>query len=170
MIVLYHGTNVEFHAPDVDAGRSGMDFGKGFYLTPNLESAKFMAKRVKRLKNAGEEIVLKFAFDEKAAAGSGIKAKMFPRIDLEWMHFIIANRNCVWSAVDHNLDRRYDFVHGYVADDKLVNLLHELKRGTMSEEYVLKRLQEVEHQTMQYSIHSQDVADKFLRFVEAIHV
>ena len=83
MIVLYHGTNVEFHAPDVDAGRSGMDFGKGFYLTPNLESAKFMAKRVKRLKNAGEEIVLKFAFDEKAAAGSGIKAKMFPRIDLE---------------------------------------------------------------------------------------
>ena len=28
MIVLYHGTNVEFHAPDVDAGRSGMDFGR----------------------------------------------------------------------------------------------------------------------------------------------
>ena len=73
MIVLYHGTNVEFHAPDVDAGRSGMDFGKGFYLTPNLESAKFMAKRVKRLKTAGEEIVLKFAFDEKAAAESGIR-------------------------------------------------------------------------------------------------
>ena len=170
MIVLYHGTNVEFHAPDVDAGRSGMDFGKGFYLTPNLESARFMAKRVRRLKTVGEEIVLKFAFDEKAAEESGIKTKMFPRIDLEWMHFIIANRDSVWSAVDHNLDRRYDFVHGYVADDKLVNLLHELKRGTMSEEYVLRRLQEVEHQTMQYSIHSQDVADKFLKFVEAIHV
>ena len=98
MIVLYHGTNVEFHVPDVDAGRNGMDFGKGFYLTPNLESAKFMAKRVKRLKTAGEEIVLKFAFDEKAAAESGIKAKMFPRIDLEWMHFIIANRDNVGST------------------------------------------------------------------------
>ena len=57
-----------------------------------------------------------------------------------------------------------------MADDKLVNLLHELRRGTMTEEYVLKRLQEVEHQTMQYSIHSQDVADRFLKFVEAIHV
>ncbi len=170
MIVLYHGTNVEFHTPDVDAGRSGMDFGKGVYLTPNIGSAKFMAKRVKRLKVVGEEIVLKFAFDERAAAEAGIRVKMFPRVDLDWMHFIVANRDSVWSAADHNLDRRYDLVHGYVADDKLVNLLHELRRGTMTEEYVLKRLQEVDHQTMQYSIHSQDVADRFLKFMEAIHV
>lgn len=170
MIILYHGTNVSFERPDVNAGRLGMDFGRGFYLTPNLESARFMAKRVRRLVGFGEEIVLKFAYDEVAARAAGVRERMFPRIDIDWMRFIVANRDRLSDAVDHNLDCRYDLVHGYVADDRLVNLLHELRRGTMSEEYVLQRLQEVEHQTMQYSFHSQDVVDRFLSRLEVLHV
>ena len=170
MIYLYHGTNVLFDRPDVNAGRPGMDFGRGFYLTPSFESAKFMAKRVKRLRGFGEELVLKFSFDESAARAAGVREKVFPQINLDWMRFIVANRDKLTDSSDHNLDRRYDLVHGYVADDRLVNLLHELSRGTMTEEYVLKRLQDVEHQTMQYSFHSQDIVDKFLLRMEVIHV
>ena len=43
MIHLFHGTNVVFNAIDPLKGRRGTDFGQGFYLTPNLESAKRMA-------------------------------------------------------------------------------------------------------------------------------
>ena len=168
MTALYHGTNVRFEMPDVDAGRDGMDFGKGFYLTPSIDTAKKQADRVVAYAG-GSPVILAFEFDEDLARRDGV-VRDYPLLDRTWVHFVMANRLGDESAADHNLDRRYDFVHGYVADDKLVNLLHELKRGTMSEEYVLRRLQEVEHQTMQYSIHSQDVADRFLKFVEAIHV
>ena len=46
MIHLFHGTNVVFDAIDPLKGRRGTDFGQGFYLTPNQESAKRMAQRV----------------------------------------------------------------------------------------------------------------------------
>ena len=49
MTVLYHGTNVRFEMPDVDAGREGMDFGKGFYLTDIRQQAEEMA--IRRTKN-----------------------------------------------------------------------------------------------------------------------
>ena len=50
MITLYHGSNMAFSVPDLSAGRQGMDFGKGFYLTPNSGTAQKMAERGRGVK------------------------------------------------------------------------------------------------------------------------
>ena len=50
MITLYHGSNTAFSVPDLSVGRQGMDFGKGFYLTPNSGTAQKMAERVTRIR------------------------------------------------------------------------------------------------------------------------
>ena len=42
---LYHGTDAFFERPDLSMCRPFKDFGKGFYLTPDLAVAKRMAER-----------------------------------------------------------------------------------------------------------------------------
>ena len=40
---LYHGTNTDIEHIDFTISKVGKDFGVGFYLTPDLESAKRQA-------------------------------------------------------------------------------------------------------------------------------
>lgn len=44
-MILYHGTNVFFTEIDLAKSNPYKDFGKGFYLTPELYEAEDMAKR-----------------------------------------------------------------------------------------------------------------------------
>ncbi len=37
---LYHGSNCQIEAIDLNRGKTAKDFGKGFYLSPSLENAK----------------------------------------------------------------------------------------------------------------------------------
>ena len=46
MIKLYHGSNVKIEQIDLGRGHKGKDFGKGFYLSENVEQAAAMAKVV----------------------------------------------------------------------------------------------------------------------------
>jgi len=41
---LYHGSNVEVIKPKIIENNRALDFGKGFYLTTDLEQAKRWAK------------------------------------------------------------------------------------------------------------------------------
>ena len=46
MITLYHGSNCDVRKPIPSKGRRGTDFGRGFYLTPDMDSARSMASLV----------------------------------------------------------------------------------------------------------------------------
>ena len=46
---LYHGTNADIGAIDLNRGLRHKDFGKGFYLTPDLTTAIRMAQKKTRL-------------------------------------------------------------------------------------------------------------------------
>ena len=60
---LYHGSNCAFKEIDLSACRPNKDFGKGFYLTPDLTGAEKMARRtVKRY--GGRPSVMTFEFDK----------------------------------------------------------------------------------------------------------
>ena len=43
MVTLYHGTTVPFETPELSKSRRGMDFGSGFYATPN-RALSFLGK------------------------------------------------------------------------------------------------------------------------------
>ena len=55
-MILYHGTNECFEEIDLSRGSKYKDFGQGFYLTPDLSTAKRMAK--KRIANDGVAYLL----------------------------------------------------------------------------------------------------------------
>ena len=169
MIYLYHGTDTEIIVPLHDKGRKGTDFGQGFYLTPNLESAVNMAHRVARRKNSPESVVMCYALDENQLVSSGLRIRSFLNIEPEWLRFVVANRYFQQDASDHNLDKRWDIVHGFIADDRIVRLLDALVKGSATEEDVLKALRTAQFKSVQYSFHS-ETAIYLLKKMEVKHV
>jgi len=169
VIYLYHGTDRDFDAPDPGKGREGTDFGQGFYLTPNLASATNMAKRVARRKNSDSSIVICYALDEQAMVSTGLKVRGFANIEPEWLRFVVANRYFQHDAADHNLDKRWDVVHGFIADDRIVKLLDGLVKGISTEDEVIQALIDSQFKSIQYSFHTA-TAVSLLKKVEVKHV
>ena len=95
--------------------------------------------------------------------------RQFPVIDLSWLRFIVANRYNLLSAAEHNLQRRFDIVHGLVADDKVVQILDDLRNEMISEEDALARLRAAPFQTVQYSFHTER-AVAYLNRLEVVNV
>ena len=154
MITLYHGTNSPFEVPDPGRGRRGTDFGQGFYLTPDFDSAANIAGLSVARSGYGSKIVLRYDFDEARAEILGLRIRHLSSLDAEWMSFVIANRMGDRSASDHNIDCLYDVVDGLVADDKIVTLLRRYQMGELKQEDILNILQQRPWRTVQYSFHS----------------
>ena len=169
MIYLYHGTDREFDIPIPERGRRGTDFGQGFYLTPHLESAVNMAHRVARRKNVPESVVMCYSLDENQLVSAGLRIRSFLNIEPGWLRFVVANRYFLQDAPDHNIDKRWDVVHGFIADDRIVQLLDGLMKGSTSEEDVLKTLRASRFKSIQYSFHS-SAAISLLKRIEVKHV
>ena len=169
MIYLYHGTNAEFASPDPKRGRRGTDFGQGFYLTPNFDSARRMAERVARRQGTTGGVVLSYALEDSSLSDGGLQVRTFLDINAEWLRFVVANRYADLSATDHNLDSRWDIVHGLVADDRVVQILDDLRRGFSTEDEVLRKLRAAPFRTIQYSFHTQRAVER-LRLTEVKHV
>ena len=59
---LYHGTNLLFDDIDLRMSKPNKDFGKGFYLSDNLQQAGDLANSRVELEG-GKPIVLAYDFD-----------------------------------------------------------------------------------------------------------
>lgn len=154
MITLYHGANVPFDTPDPNRGRRGTDFGQGFYLTPDFESAVQIAGLSVARAGCGRKVVMSYNFDEERVNALGLSRRRFSQLDADWMAFVIANRTEDRSATDHNIDRLYDIVDGLVADDKIVALMRRFQMGELTQEEILKILRQRPWRTIQYSFHT----------------
>ena len=137
-MILYHGTNADFIKIDLEKGQRYKDFGKGFYLTPDKETAVRMATKKARL-FGGTATLISYEFDESAFQ-SDLKIKVFPKIACdEWFLFIDANRNRNNRAIAiHD----YDIVIGPIANDGVVLLLTNFHDGIYSSEQAAKLLQD----------------------------
>ena len=58
-------------------GRRGTDFGQGFYLTPDMDSARSMASLVTRRQGDGIKTISVFEFDIDAASIAGMAIRQF---------------------------------------------------------------------------------------------
>ena len=99
----------------------------------------------------------------------GLHIRSFLNIEPDWLRFVVANRYFLQDAFDHNLDKRWDVVHGFIADDRIVQLLDGLMKGTTSEDDVLKTLRASRFKSVQYSFHSA-AAVSLLKRIEVKHV
>jgi len=151
---LYHGTNTLFDGPDLAKCRPYKDFGRGFYLTPDVAVAKRMAERTaERSPLSGSPrylLVYEYAADRQAE----LAARVFPPVvDETYARFVMANRLFRANSKDHNRNARYDLVVGPIADDKMGVLFKRFEAGLVSVETLVAELK-YRRLSLQYSFHT----------------
>ena len=136
-MMLYHGTNADIESIDLTKGLQFKDFGKGFYLTPNRETACRMAQKRARL-FGGTTTLITYELDDSALQ-SDLKVKVFPeKASVEWLLFVDANRDRKNQQPVHD----YDIVIGPIADDGVVLQLTNYREGIYSPEEAARLLQD----------------------------
>ena len=109
---LYHGTNQDIESIDLSMGSQYKDFGRGFYLTPDIATAERMAKKRSRL-FGGNALLIEYSFDESHLDSGALKVLKFPeKATVEWAHFVDRNRDRSKEPVSHD----YDVICGPIAD------------------------------------------------------
>lgn len=144
-MILYHGSNTEIHAIDLNQSMRGKDFGQGFYLSADQRQAEEMAT-FKTLQFGGCPIVNAFEFDETLLSNSSLNTKIFDDYSLEWAEFIFANRNNMTDIPIHE----YDIVYGPIADDRVGVQIRNLIEGNITIDVFLERLKYIKGITFQY--------------------
>lgn len=138
MILLYHGSNTDIEQINLKAGIPYKDFGQGFYLTPDIETAKRMAQKKVNL-FGGMPTLITYEFMEEELAGMSLKVMRFPeKATADWFLFIDANRDRKLPHPTHD----YDIVVGPIADDGVVLQLTSYHRGTSTAEQAAFDLQD----------------------------
>ena len=136
-MILYHGSNQDIKAIDLSKGLRHKDFGKGFYLTPNKETAVRMAQKKARL-FGGKATLITYELDELALQ-SELKVKIFPeKACVEWLLFVDANRDRKNIVPIHD----FDIVIGPIADDGVVLQLTNFREGIYTPEQAASLLQD----------------------------
>lgn len=137
-MIVYHGTNGDINEVDLIKGTRFKDFGQGFYVTPDLETAQRMARKKTKL-FGGEPTVLVYEFQDELAEETGLKMKSFPqKATPEWIRFIAQNRDKKQSHPTHD----YDIVAGPIADDGVVVQLTNFQNKILTPEDAARRLQD----------------------------
>ena len=159
-MILYHGTNTDIKSIDLTLGLRHKDFGKGFYLTPDRQTAVRMAQKKARL-FGGTPTLLTYEMDD-AALQSDLKVKIFPeKAGVEWLVFVDANRDRKTLTPIHD----YDIVIGPIADDGVVLQLTNFREGIYTPEQAAAQLQD-KYLDQQYYF----ATEKALRFIHKTNV
>lgn len=138
-IMLYHGGYTEVSKINLSVCKSGLDFGKGFYLTTSYEQARsFIESSVK--KNIRRRI-LPPDFDVNDGkvsiyryhARPEVKIHYFTAADTEWLHYVAGNRD---DGLFRELIVRfadYDIIGGKIANDNTAAMLNAYIAGGYGE-------------------------------------
>jgi hypothetical protein len=133
---LYHGTNQDIVSIDLEMGLRYKDFGKGFYLTPEKDTAIRMAQKKARL-FGGSATLITYEWEENSL--NLLKVKVFPaKASVDWFLFVDANRDREKDQPVHD----YDIVIGPIADDGVVLQLTNYREGVYSPEEAARLLQD----------------------------
>lgn len=138
-VLLYHGSYTEIQSIDLSFGRSFLDFGRGFYLTSSYEQAldyipSAVKKNIRRRKlppdfriEDGRLSIYRFH------PTPDLTIHTFDGADLEWLHFIAANRDSSLFQELLSQFRLWDVICGKVADDSTAATLNSYITGEYGE-------------------------------------
>ncbi|MDR1111569.1 MAG: DUF3990 domain-containing protein [Deltaproteobacteria bacterium] len=118
-MLLYHGSNQAVKIPKVAKPQRGLDFGSGFYLTPNSDQAKRFSKIIKNRFKTGIPTVSVYEYDELSAQTS-LQIAVFSSPNREWLEFVRDNRLKSYDGP------QYDVIIGPVANDRVFPTIQAL--------------------------------------------
>ncbi len=128
---LCHAGNMEVKLPMLVESNRLLDFGPGFYTTPNCEQAKSFAKGVVA-KRGGSPVINIYEFDETAF--SECLVRRFDSPSEEWLDFVSEHRMGQYVGV------RYDLIVGPVANDNVYTTIGLYMRGFLSRKATIDEL------------------------------
>ena len=134
-ILLYHGSYTAVPEIDLSKCNSGLDFGRGFYVTTSYDQAvSFVPNSVKRNirtgnlpadfdVNNGQVSVYRFHPDPM------LLIEAFSEANLDWLHFVAANRNRNLFKDLYDKLETHDIIGGKIADDNTSRVLNGYVTG-----------------------------------------
>lgn len=155
---LYHGSTEVIERIDLSRSKPNKDFGKGFYLSDNLQQAKEMAA-FKAEQMDASPIITVFEFDEKLLHNGILQVKEFDSYCQEWAEFIFANRN----NPSHNPVHDYDIVVGPIANDRVGIQIRHYMEHDIDLQTFLERLKYMKGVTFQYFFGIERAIEKLIR-------
>lgn len=149
---VYHTSTIPIEHPDTWHSRSGLDFGKGFYVTKLKEQAVRYADRFFRYGMKAYLTTFEYL------PSTEMKTKEFDSYSEEWLNFIIACRK------GDDCYKNYDIVVGGVANDKVIRTIDLYVAGMITKDVALERLV-YEKPTSQICFISQMAIECCLRYI-----
>jgi hypothetical protein len=134
-ILLYHGSYMEVSDIDLSKCKRGLDFGHGFYVTSSYEQAYSYIPSAVRKAIATRKVALDFDVDDgrisiyKFHSDPNLLIHYFDEADLNWLHFVAANRD---NSLFPKLIEKFastDIIGGKVADDNTARTLNFYTQG-----------------------------------------
>ena len=180
-MLLYHGSYTTIEEISLDMCTKGKDFGKGFYLTSDVNQARSFVKtslrKAKRLGQAPEDqnygYISSFRYHKP---DNDIRVHIFDKADKEWLCFISQNRReklaeVLSGKIDSSISTS-DIIVGKIANDTtnpvITAYLNGLYGDILSDEaisFAIKQLMP-EHLIDQYCFLTKNAID-CLEFQEA---
>ena len=161
---MYHGTNMVVDPIDLSRSRNRVDFGKGFYLTDRIGTAKSWSIRKVELEGEGIPTILCYEINIELFTLKGLRFPDDPSLD--WLEFICRNRRSDPPASSQSEPRHdYNWVSGAIADDKVVDVVSEYLRDEVSDVEAIRRARALP-KTYQLSLHTSAATN----FVDDVNV
>ncbi len=133
-MILYHGTNfsaamnIVNNGIDLSCSQPFLDFGPGFYATPDYYHAAVTAIRktdkYNRIYKVNERpYIVKIDFQ----MSDDVNLVSYDGDDVKWGEFVLNNRLSkelldTYSIIEHNQDLKYDICYGGIADGKIIRI------------------------------------------------
>ena len=153
---VYHGSIQEIRFPLAKAGRTNLDFGRGFYVTDIRRQAEEWAERI-GLRMVETPMLNIYELDMDLVR-SKFRVLKFEDYNEEWLDFIVASRSGKTPWVD------FDMVEGGVANDRVIDTIEAYMIGNITKEMALGEL--AKHRpNNQLCLINQALIDECLRFV-----
>jgi len=147
-MILFHGSNILITNIDLSLSKPNKNFGRAFYLSPDVEQAKDMAA-FKADFLGGDPVVSAFAID----SFDGLHVKKFDSYSEDWAHFVYTNRT-------EDTNHEFDVVYGPIANDRIGAQITRFKQGYISFDEFVDRIKFMKGITYQYAFCSQKAIDR----------
>ena len=151
-MILYHGTTDVINAIDFSKCRLRTDFGKGFYMSSKLGTARDWA--IGKAGFSGVPTVMRYEINSEIFTDATLSSKRFDSPVAEWLDFIRDNRR-MDIPKSNSLEPRhsYDIVTGPIANDKVADAVDRYCKNLISAEDAIARIKALPS-VFQLSIHS----------------
>ncbi|MCL2820547.1 MAG: DUF3990 domain-containing protein [Oscillospiraceae bacterium] len=151
-MVFYHGTNSVIGSIDLNKCRLRTDFGRGFYISSNLETAQVWADG--KAGFSGISTIMRYKINDSFQTDNIIKYISFDKPSEEWLDFIRLNRQR-YTSEEQSVEPRhtYDIVSGPIANDKVVDVVDLYLKQKITAEVAISRLKALPS-VMQLSFHT----------------